>query len=149
MIDEQYTTDQLSPLFDEHYEYLAAGYLREIRKGRIALFVLGCSAVVGDFILMSVYLSKRLTYNIPLVIALDAAILGIYVGLGFLTKKKPLLALSLGLLFMIALTIYTMILSPKSIVGGIIFKGIVSLYLIRALKAARAYEQMNTTRGIA
>ena len=115
------------------------GYESGIKKARNALFVTAALIFIGE--LVSAEISGIGITPILIGIALVEA--GIFVGLGFWTKTKPYSAIIVGLIVFISLWVLAMVVTGgRAAYSGIIIRIIIISYLARALKPARAWEEL-------
>jgi uncharacterized membrane protein len=119
-----------------------APYEKSLKNARIWLFVIaGIQFCVGIFEYFS------LDDNIVAAIAfgIDA-----FVALGFLTlafwsKKKPLLAFSIALVFYLVVIIGYIVIDPSNVFKGLIVKVLVVIALIKAINDAKQYEEVKAS----
>ena len=109
-----------------------------IRKARVALFVTAGVMFAGEMIGLAI---SNLPFT-PLAIVIALIEAGIFVGLAFLTKKKPFTAIVIGLVIFIGLWIFAIVVvGGRAAIGGIIIRIIIISYLVSALKGAREIER--------
>lgn len=108
---------------------------KEIDSASTTLFVVG-GIVVLFGIIVSIMKSDGIGAIMSVLIGL------IYVGLGFYTDKKPLIAVLSGLILYITLQVVAAFVNPASIFSGIIFKVIIIGALIRGVNNARKAEAL-------
>ncbi len=78
----------------------------------------------------------------PLAIAIIAIEVGIFVALGFWTKTKPFTAIVIGLILFLGVIILSVTVSGQPIYSGIIMKIVIIVFLVSALKPAKAWEDL-------
>lgn len=107
---------------------------KQIRAARNTLFIVGgINLAVGIFYFFAHDLMEQLIAG--------GIIFLIYLGLGFWSQTKPLIALILGLLVYVSFIILAAILNPASIVSGIIWKVIIIAYLAKGINSARELQK--------
>jgi len=118
-------------------------YEAGIRKARNALFIAGAIMFVVDVIATLIQRDLITETYMWTVIGIDALILGIFIGLGLWTKKKPYTAIIIGLVIFCLIQIMAMIGDPSNIYKGIIVKIAVVAALISGIKNARKLQNLN------
>ncbi len=83
------------------------------------------------------------------VIITNLVLAGIFVALGAYTHKKPLVCLIAGLSLYVIVQILLLIVSPVTVVRGIIAKIIVIGLLIKGIQSALAIEKIKKEHNIA
>ena len=126
-------------IFNEQ-EFSMEGYDKHIRQARNALFIAAGILLLNAIILFS-------NYPVDLEIMwLDYLIWVVYIGgfiaLGFWTKKKPYYAIIGGLILMGIFILINAIIDPKTIIGGILYKIAVIVFLIKGLGDAKEAQQI-------
>ena len=113
------------------------GYESGIKNARIALFVTAILLFVGE--LISAAISEvPFTFLFWIIILIQS---GVFVALGFWTRKKHYSAIIIGLVFFILIWGLAIVLSGfQGAVGGIIIKIIIIVYLAKAIGPAKAWE---------
>ena len=116
----------------------------QLRKTRNAIFAIAIILFISDLITMGISDTFDITtLMVSLVIA------AIFVGLAFLTKKKPLTAILIALTLFIALWIFTIaVVGPQQIYRGILVRGIIIYFLITGIKHAREAERIRKQMNI-
>ncbi len=126
-------------IFNEQ-EFSMEGYDKHIRQARNILFV-----AAGILVLNAIILFSNYPFDIE-VMWLDYLIWTVYIGgfiaLGFWTKRKPYYAIIGGLILLGIFILVNAIIEPSSIIGGIIFKIAVVVFLIKGLADAKEAQQM-------
>jgi pheromone shutdown protein TraB len=120
-----------------------------VRKARNALFIAGALLFIGEMIPMM----KDGQFDLTIFI-IAIVISGIFVALGFWTKKKPYTAVMTGLLAFIAYIILVVVVNGmaegsagvvKGLLSGIIIKTILLINLILPLKQAKELQDAAKT----
>lgn len=137
---EDVLTDHVSQLRQIERE----GYELGVKRGRNALFWIAGLMVIADMLIA--YGKNEL--NLPL-IGLVAGIASLFTGLGFLTRKKPYIALLSGMVLYIGLWITDLVFSLRAgnfngttAFSGLIVRIVFVIFLARALPDARKLERM-------
>ena len=133
-------------VISEYYEGVKQleleGYETGIRKARNALFATCVLVFIGEFISAG---SAGIGIT-PELIGIALVEAGIFVALGFWTKKKPYSAIIVGLVLFLLMWVGSVLINgTKGIYSGIIIKIVIIVYLVKALKDARAWEQTKKT----
>jgi hypothetical protein len=116
----------------------------QLRKTRNAIFAIAIVLFISDLITMA----ASDTFDITTLI-LSLIIAGVFVGLAFLTKKKPLTAIFIALALFIALWVLTIVVvGPQQIYRGILVRGIIIYFLITGIKHAREAERIRKQMNI-
>jgi hypothetical protein len=130
-------TPNEEPIFQQS-DFSMEGYDRPVRRARITLFI------IAGLILISLY--QVLPFNDDPVRMITAGITvlmaGIYVALGFWTRKKPYTALIVALCVFCGTILLNGIIQPVSIFYGIIIKIAIILALVLGLSNARDCQRM-------
>ena len=107
--------------------------------------VLGATLLfISDLITMTV----SNTFDIT-ALMISLAIAAVFVGLAFLTKKKPLTAILIALALFIALWVLTIIvLGQQQIYRGILVRGIIIYFLVTGIKHAREAERIRKQMNV-
>jgi len=109
-----------------------------LKKARNAIFAIAGLLLISSLIMMAV--SDSFT-TVGVIIALLAA--GVFVGLGFMTKKQPLGSVIVALILFVALwVIDIVVLGPEYIIRGIIVKAIIIYFLVSGVRYARETERL-------
>ena len=109
-----------------------------LKKARNAIFAIAILILIGNLIMMAA--SDSFT---PLGIVIALLTAGIFVGLGFMTKKQPLGSVIVALILFVALWVLDIvILGADYIYKGIIVKGIILYFLATGIKYARETERL-------
>ncbi|MEO6454209.1 MAG: hypothetical protein ABIN97_09065 [Ginsengibacter sp.] len=106
---------------------------RKIKSGTTTMYVLAGFCVIGGVIFYAVTSELE---NPMAVLIMYLVLAAIYVGLALWSKKQPLPAIVSGLILYIIVQLLAMIEDPMNIVKGIIFKIIIIVYLIKAVRSA-------------
>jgi multidrug efflux pump subunit AcrB len=126
-------------IFDEQ-EFSMEGYDRHIRQARNSLFIAAAILFINAMILFSQY-----TFDIEIMwldYLLWIGYIGGFVALAFWTKKKPYYAIIGGLILMGVFILINAIIDPSTILGGIIFKIAVIVFLVKGIGDAKDAQQM-------
>ena len=127
------------------------GYELAVKKARNALFWTGGLILFWE--LLTMY--RTLQEFDPAVMIFAVVVAGIFIGLGFWTKKKPYTALVTGLIAFIAYILLAVVANTvvsgasglaAALFSGIIVKVIIFVNLIRPLKDAKALQEGMKTR---
>lgn len=130
---------------DQLLDFEIQAYEDGVRKARNTLFLIAGLVVASEFI--SAYAS-HIDFN-GLFIGIVLVEAGIFVGLAFLTKTKPYLAILIGLIaFILLWGLAILNAGLKGAFGGIIFKIVIITYLIKALTAAKSLEAAREIRKL-
>lgn len=110
-----------------------------IRNARNALYVTAVLVFIGE--LLGVALGGgELT---PLLIGIALVEGGIFAALAYWTRKKPFSAIITGLILFVLLWVANIILAEgASKANGLIFRIIIIVYLVQAIKPAKAWEDL-------
>ena len=133
------TENNKETIFNEQ-EFSMEGYDKHIRQARNALFIAAAILLLNAIILFS-------NYPVDLEIMwLDYLIWVVYIG-GFIalalwTKKKPYFAIIGGLILMGVFILVNAIIDASTIIGGLIFKIAVIVFLIKGLGDAKEAQQI-------
>jgi len=120
----------------QHLELQSAE--NNVRKARNAIFVIAGLILLSSLILMGA--SDSFT---PFNIAFAMIASGIFVALGFLTKKQPLTSIIIALILFVGLWISDIVLvGPEYIIKGIIVKGAIVYFLVTGIKHAKEAERL-------
>ena len=132
----------ISDYYDGVKKLEMEGYESGIKKARTALFVTAALLLIGEVISVSM---SGLEWT-PLLIGIVAIEVGIFIALGFWTKTKPYSAIIIGLIVFILYWILTIVVNgPEAAIKGIIVKIIIIVYLVQAIKPAKAWEDTKKT----
>jgi hypothetical protein len=113
-----------------------------INKGRIALFVIGGLYILTGFLEAYVLPNNDILYGY-----IDWGIAAAFIGLGIWSYKKPALALTIGLIFYIAIILLLAAIDASTIFEGIIWKILIITYLIYAISTARKEGDPNPNKS--
>lgn len=116
-------------------------YTKQIKKAGMTLYLIAAFMLLGGVILYAT--SKETAILIGSVI-----ISGLFVSLGFWSRKKPLAAIVSGAALYAILIILSAIENPLSIVSGIIWKILIIGAFIRGIKAAIDAEKVKKELNI-
>ena len=117
------------------------GHETGIRKARNALFVTAGLVLLGEVISIA---ATGAGFP-PLAIAIIAVEVGIFLGLAFWTKTNPYTAIMVGLIVFILLWILSIVIASRTgqpIYSGVLVRIIIVVVLVRALKSAKAWEEL-------
>ena len=130
--------DEITDYFEGVKQLEIQGYESGIKKARNALFITAAIIFISELIsaLIADISLTPLFWGIVLIES------GIFVGLAFLTKQRPYLAVILGLELFILLWVLGIYVSGiKAAYSGLIFKIIIIATLSRALTPAKDWEE--------
>lgn len=109
-----------------------------LRKARNAIFAIAGLLLLGDLISMAGAGGFQIE-----IFLISLAVSGVFVGLGFLTKKQPMTAIITALILFIGLWVFAIVaLGPEQIYRGILVRGIITYFLIKGIKHAREAERL-------
>ena len=109
-----------------------------LRKARNAIFAIAVLLLIGDLISMAGSGGFQME-----IFLFSLAVSGVFVGLGFLTKKQPMTAIIIALILFLGLWIFTIIvIGPEQIYKGILVRGIIVYFLVTGIKHAREAERL-------
>jgi hypothetical protein len=138
---------QLSPkeerhVISEYYDGVKQleiqGYETAIRKARNALIATAILVFIGELVSAGAA-GIGIT---PEVIGIALVEAGIFAALAFWTRKKPYSAILIGLILFVLMWVASIVINgTQGIFSGIIIRVVVIVYLARALKDAKAWEQ--------
>lgn len=103
---------------------------KKIRQARNTLFIVGGLQLLFGIV---VYFMADATEEL----IAGAVLFLIYLGLGFWSQKKPLIALILGLLLYLSLIILSAVVDPTTITSGVLVKVIIIVFLGKGINSAR------------
>lgn len=113
------------------------GYETGIKKARNALLATGALVFIGELISASTS-GIEIT---PLLIGIALFEAGIFIALAFWTKTKPYAAIITGLILFILMWVAAIAINGgRGVYSGIVVKIIIIVYLVKALKDAKAWE---------
>lgn len=140
---EEKKEDVISEYYEGVKDLERQGYETGIKKARTALFVTAGLLLLGEVLTISM---EGLEWT-PLMIGIVAIEVGIFVALGFWTKTKPYSAIITGLVLFIIYWIAGIVISNgEGAYKGVIVKIIIVVYLVQAIKPAKAWEDSKKTR---
>jgi hypothetical protein len=129
--------NEIAEYYEGVQELEMQGYETGIRKARNTLFVTAGLLLLGEIIAASIYKYEWT----PALIAVVAIEVGAFVALGFWTKTKPYAAVITGLILYLLLWGAGVYFSDgEAAFKGILIKIIIIVYLVQALKPAKAWE---------
>jgi len=109
-----------------------------VKKARNAIFVIAGLLLISFLVTMGV--SDSFT-PVGITIAIIAS--GIFVALGFLTKKQPLGSIIIALVLFIGIWVSDIVLiGPEYIIKGILVKGAIVYFLVTGIKHAKEAERL-------
>lgn len=111
---------------------------KTINKGRYALFIIGAL-----YLLVGAYEGFIMDGADIIFGVIDWIAAGVFVGLGVWSYKKASLALILGLSFYVLIILLMFAIEPASLIGGIIWKVLIIVYLVNSIVTARQEEAKN------
>lgn len=121
----------------EYKAFLIEEAESKLRNVKIILFVLG-----GIQIAVGIYYYFGLG-DYMLVATIIQLIIGLmYLGLGFLVTKKPLIGVIAGLVLYALLVITNALMDPSSLIMGLLFKVLIVIAFIKAIGYAREVESL-------
>lgn len=136
---EEKKEDAIADYYDGVKELEKQAHETGIKKARTALYVTAVLVFVGEILVASMS-GLELT---PLLIGIALVEGGIFAALAYWTKKKPYSAIIVGLILFILLWLANIILAEGVAKGnGIIFRIIIIVYLVQAIKPAKAWEDL-------
>jgi uncharacterized membrane protein len=104
-----------------------------LRKARNAIFAIAALLLIGDLISMAGSDGFQME-----VLLFSLVVSGIFVALGFLTKKQPMTAIIIALILFLGLWIFTIIvIGPEQI-----YRGIIVYFLVTGIKHAKEAERL-------
>ncbi len=106
--------------------------LKDIKNGRIALWVLAGAAIVGI----------AASHDVNAVIIEGLFMVVIYATSAWFVKQKPKIALIAGFGFFIVYNLLYAFIIPGSIFSGILWKAIIIFFLLKAITAALKFEKL-------
>jgi hypothetical protein len=134
----QQTATEEKSIFNEVLD--TSQYQKSMKNARIWLYVIAAF----QFIMGIIEYSREADKTVGLIaFAVDAFLGIVFIGLALWSKRKPYLAFTTALVTYIAIIILVAILEPANIVRGILFKILITIALVRAIKDAKKYEQVN------
>jgi predicted MFS family arabinose efflux permease len=126
--------------------YDLAPYEKTMKNARIWLYV-----IAGAQLLMGIYEYNTIDDKTVGAIAsgIDAFIALTFLGLSLWSKKKPVIAFTIALVFYIVIVLGLALLSGDfmTLAKGIIFKILVVVALVKANRDARQYEAIKQSLG--
>ena len=129
---------EISDFYDGMKKVEMEGYEAGIKKARTALFVTAALVFAGEMISASV---AGIPFT-PLLIGIAVVEAAIFVALGFWTKTKPLAAIITGLILFILMWVAAIAINGgRAAYSGVVVRVIIIVYLISAIKPARAWEE--------
>lgn len=131
-------------LFDNVYDL--EPYEKSMRSARIWLYVIaGIQLIVG----IIEYNSVNDPSLAAIVFGIDAGIALVFLALALWSRKKPVIAFTIALIFYLVVVIGVAILTGDfaSLAKGIIFKVLVVVALSKANRDARRYESILSSLG--
>ncbi len=141
--EDNKSQDAIADYYEGVKDLELQGYESGIKKARTALFVVAALTLVAELVGIA---SSPYPFT-PLVIAIIAAEVGIFVALAFWTKTKPFAAIVTALIIFVVLWIAAIVINgPETIFRGIIFKIIIVVYLVQSLKPAKAWEDAKNNK---
>lgn len=108
---------------------------KSVNKGRYALFIIGGIFAIAGISEAFFIEGHNLIYGY-----IDWFISAVFLGLGIWSFRKASLAMIIGFSFYILFNVLLAFLNPATIVSGIIWKILVTVYLIYGIKSAREEE---------
>jgi hypothetical protein len=105
---------------------------KQIKRASNALFFIGGLTFVFGFVF---YATAAPSEKMAILIT-NVILAAIYAALGFWCKSKPLTAIISGFSLYVLIIIINAVVSPLTIVSGIIFKIVIIGFFIRGVKAA-------------
>jgi hypothetical protein len=132
----------------EYYEGVKkleiAGYETGIRKARNTLFFTAALFLVSELLLAAIA-GAEFT---PLFFGIIIIQSGIFVALAFWTRSRPYAAILVGLIYFLLLWALSIgLYGFEAAYKGIIVKIIIIVFLVKAIKPARAWEEAKKNEG--
>ncbi len=104
---------------------------KNLNRGRIALFVIAGLYILAGFLEAFVIEYHHILFGI-----IDWFIAFVFIGLGFLSIKKPLAGMVSGLIFYLLIHVLLALADPMTLFSGIIWKLFILSSLIYGIKTA-------------
>ena len=137
--DNQKSEHEIADYYEGVKKLEMQGHESGIKSARNALFVTAGLLLLGEVVSASM-LNVPWT---PFMIAFVVAEVGVFVGLALWTKYKPYTAIIVGLILFVLIWIASIAtVGGKAIYSGILVKLIILYFLIKALKPAKAWEDL-------
>jgi FtsH-binding integral membrane protein len=137
--EDEKKDDIIADYYDEVKEQEKQQHESGIKNARTALYVTAVLVFIGE-ILGVALTGAELT---PLLIGIALVEGGIFAALAYWTRKKPFSAIIVGLILFILLWVANIILAEgASKANGLIFRIIIIVYLVQAIKPAKAWEDL-------
>jgi len=136
--DKPSSENEISDYYEGVKKQEMESYEGGIKKARTALFVTAALVFIGEMIAAS---ASGIGFT-PLLIGIVVIETGIFVALGFWTKTKPFAAIITGLILFILMWVAAIAINGgEAAYKGVIIKIVIIVYLAKALKDAKAWEE--------
>lgn len=131
-------------IFSDVYDL--SPYEKTMRNARIWLYVIAGAQFILGIIEYNSVDDKTIA---QIAFGIDAFLALVFLGLSLWSKKKPVVAFTIALIFYIVVVLGLALLSGDftTLIKGIIFKILVVVALIKANRDARAYEAIKESLG--
>jgi hypothetical protein len=141
--NEQKSEHEIADYYEGMKKLEMEGHETGIKKARNALFITAGVLLLGEIITMSM---SHLEWT-PMVMAIVAIEVGVFIALAFWTKTKPYTAIIVGLIVFIGLWVLAIATTGgRAAYSGIIVRIIILSVLISALKPAKEWEQLKKNK---
>lgn len=129
-------------IFDGLTDLQKYEYSRGVKRARNTLFAVGIILFAFDMIYSLFQDFTKETFLVVLVI--DTVILASFIGLGFLTKKKPFIAILSGLILYVGIQVAVAAMNNNwaSLFSGFIVKAIIIGLLVKGLIDGRKLQDL-------
>lgn len=117
-------------------------YQTSIRKARNTLFVAAALVFIGEMISIG-QIPGGITAVTMAIVLVET---GLFVALGFWSKKKPFAAIVAGIVLIIIYWLLAIWSNPENIFRGILARIVMIVYLARATSDARNWEALKKER---
>ncbi|MCA9652189.1 MAG: zinc ribbon domain-containing protein [Myxococcales bacterium] len=117
----------------------ASVLLEQVKKARVALFIVGGALLLGG----------ALAWRVDEVAAWTTMILAaIFFGLAVWAKRNPFAAAVVGLVAFLSLVLANLAVDPSTLTNGIVIKVIAIAILLKAVRDGLAYRAFRKSRGL-
>lgn len=127
-------------IFEEAKMEQAAEHKKVIRNARISLFVIGAFQLAYSVIIA---FTQEDNFARTVEIIFGVVVAALFAAMGFLSKKKPFIALIVGLCLYVGLIILAAYNDPSTLIKGIYIRILIITWLIRGISKARHLEEIN------
>ena len=138
-MDNQPATAAQETIFNDVLDL--APYEKSLNNARVWLYVVaGLQFAVGlyEFFSIEDNLSAAISFGIDAFIGLSFLILALW------SKQKPFVAFTIALVLYLIIRLIVIYLEPSSIIKGIIFKVLIIVALVKAIRDAKKYEEIKS-----